>query len=55
MLLHEETQNQPPEVFHKKGVKIFSQNLQENTCPRVATLLKRDSGTGAFLWILKNF
>ena len=65
MILQEETQNQPPEVFHKKGMKTFSQNLQENTCarvffnkvvgPRVATLLKRDSGTGAFLWILQNF
>ena len=38
-------------------VKIFleiSQNWQENTCARVS-LLKRDSGTGVFLWILWNF
>ena len=43
-----------------------SQNSQENTCVRVSLLmklqasglklyLKRDSGTGVFLWILRNF
>ena len=40
----------------------ISQNSQENTCGRVsfliersATLLKKDSSTGVFLWILRNF
>ena len=43
-----------------------SQNSQENTCVRVSLLmklqasglklyLKRDSGTGVFFWILRNF
>ena len=44
--------------------KVFleiSQNSQENNCVRVPFLIKlqakkkRDSGTGAFLWILWNF
>ena len=40
-------------VLCKKVVFLeISQNLPENTC---ATLLKRDSGTGFFLWILWNF
>ena len=56
-------QTQPPEVFLN-----FFQNSQENMCVRAsfliklqawgfspATLLKRDSGTGVFLWILRNF
>ena len=45
----------------------ISQNSQKNVCARVclffnkvvdlrpATLLKRDPGTGIFLWILRNF
>ena len=38
----------------------MSQNSQENSCAtasglRPATLLKRDSGTGVFLWILWHF
>ena len=38
-------QKQPPEVSTQK---VFS-GLKH------ATLLKRDSGTGVFLWILQNF
>ena len=48
------------------GKKVFlkiSQNSQENTCARVSFLnkvtclrpAKRDSDTGVFLWILRNF
>ena len=40
----------------------ISQNSQENTCAGVSFLIKlqarsekRDSGTGVFLWILRNF
>ena len=53
-------QKQLPEVFLE-----ISQNSQENTCAKVSFLrfqvsglqlyLKRDSGTGVFLWILLNF
>ena len=50
----------------KKMLLNISQNLQENTCARVSSLiklqgwglqlyLKRDSGTGVFLWLLLNF
>ena len=53
-------------VLLKKVFWKISQNSQENTCARVsffnkvaglkpATLLKRDSGTGVFLSILRNF
>ena len=53
-------------VLLKKAFWKISQNSQENTCARVsffnkvaglkpATLLKRDSGTGVFLSILRNF
>ena len=38
----------------KKLLLKISQYSQENTW-RPATLLKRDSNTGAFLWILRNF
>ena len=34
------------------------QNLQEHSCargPKATTLLKRDFGLGAFLWVLRNF
>ena len=60
-------QKQPPEVFCKKKVFLdISQNSQENTCARVSfsiklqaldlqLYLKRDSGTGVFLWVLQNF
>ena len=47
--------------FVKKVFLEISQNSQENTCVRVsflirpATLLKRDSDTGVFLSILRNF
>ena len=55
-----------PELFCKKGVLRISQNSQESTCARVSFLikfqasclqlyLKRDSGTGFFLWIFRNF
>ena len=54
---------QPPEVFcKKKGVlKIFTMCAQESTCLGVSfwwtssTLLKRDSNTCVFLWILQFF
>ena len=41
----------------KKVFLKILQNSQENTCAgiRPVTSLKRDSGTGAFLWILRNF
>ena len=52
----------------KKGSLIISLNAQENTCvgvsfliklqagnKRPVSLLKMDSSTGAFLWILRNF
>ena len=53
-------------VLWKKVFLGISQNSQENTSVRVYFLirlqasglqlyLKRDSGTGAFLWILRNF
>ena len=52
-------------VLWKKVFLKISQNSQENTsarCPflikkdlRPATVLKRDSGTDVFLWILRNF
>ena len=52
--------------FVKKGVLEISQNSQENTFVRVTFLIKlqawdlqlykkSDSGTGVFLWILRNF
>ena len=52
---------QPPEIFCKNSVrKDFAKNSQENTCVGVflinlqTFLLKRDSNTTAFLWILLN-
>ena len=59
-------QKQPPEVFYKKAVlkssAIFSGKhlcwslfLIKLKVFRSATLLKRDSNTGNFLWILQNF
>ena len=54
-------QKQPPEVSWVVFLEI-SQNSLENTCApeshfilRPATLLKKDSGTGVFLWILWKF
>ena len=52
-------------LWKKLSLKIF-QNSQENTYARIFFLinlqawslqpyLKRDSGKGVFLWILKNF
>ena len=38
----------------KKVFLEISQNPQENICT-VVSILKRDSGTGVFLWILRNF
>ena len=48
-----------PTQIRVKELKNF-RKIQENTCDRVfikrdSTLLKRDSGTGVFLWILSNF
>ena len=59
-------QKQPPEVFCKKGVlRNFSKFTGKHLCQSLffnkvaslkpATLLKRDSGTGIFLLILRNF
>ena len=39
----------------KKVFLEISRNWQENACARVSFLLKRDSGTDFFLWILPNF
>ena len=51
----------------KKGFLKISQKFTENTCARVSFLIKlkepeacnfikkRNSGTGVFLWILRNF
>ena len=46
-----------PKVFCEKGFLKFSQNSQENTCVFLikTLLIKRDSNTGVFLWILWNF
>ena len=47
-------------VLKKPFLKI-SHNLQENTCAGVSYLwdlfflLKKDSSTGFFLWIMQNF
>ena len=57
---------QPPEVFHKRTVlKSFSIFTGKCLCWSLfllklltfssATLLKRDSGAGVFLWILQKF
>ena len=53
---------QPPEVFYKKAVlKSFSKCLRLSLFLiklrvfRSATLLKRDTNKGAFLWILRDF
>ena len=46
------------EVFCRKGVlRNFATFKGKHLCQslRPATLLKRDSGTGVFLWILRNF
>ena len=61
-------QKQPPKVFCdvKKLYLEISQNSQENTCIRASFLIKlqgsglqlyqkRNSGTGVFQWILRNF
>ena len=59
-------QKQSPEVFCKKGVlancamfigKLMSWSLFliKFQAFRPATLLRRDSNTGVFLWILQNF
>ena len=52
-------QKQPPKVFYKKAVlKSFAIFSGKHLCWglfRSATLLKRDSNTGSFLWILQNF
>ena len=59
-------QEQPPEVFYKKGaLKNFTKSTGKHLCQslffnkvavlRPATLLKKDSGAGVFLWILWNF
>ena len=48
-----------PEVFYKKGVlKYFAKLTGKHLIKlqdKASTLLKKDSGTGAFLWILQNF
>ena len=46
------------QMFFKTDVLKISQYSQENTCvgaSRSATLLKKDSNTGVFLWKLQNF
>ena len=59
-------QKQPPDVFYKKAVlKSFAIFPVKHLCWslfliklkifRSATLLKKDSNTGDFLWILQNF
>ena len=49
-------QMQPPEVFSKKGVlRNFTKFTGKHLCLRPTTSLKRDSGTGAFLWIFLKF
>ena len=53
-------------VLSKKVLLKILQNSQENTCARLSFSIKlqalflqlygkRDSGTGVFLWILRNF
>ena len=56
-------QKLPLKCSIKKLFSKISLNSQENTCARVSFLIKlqlqlywkRDSGTGVFLWILRNF
>ena len=46
-----------PEVSVKKVFLEISQSSHENICARVSfikSLLKRNSGAGVFLWILRN-
>ena len=57
-----ELRSSGPEVLCEKVFLEISQNWQENTCARVSYLIKlqaapakRDSGTGVYLWILRNF
>ena len=53
-------QKQPPKVFRKKVFLKISLYSQENTCVGAylvsleSTLLKKDSNTDIFLWILRN-
>ena len=57
--------NQPSDVFYKKKCSYLVKFVGRNLCQslffnkvaslRPATLLKRDSGKGIFLWILRNF
>ena len=44
-------------IFWKKFLISFMyiEAVVQKSCLTTATLLKRDSGTGAFLWILQNF
>ena len=43
-------------VLWKKVFLEISQNSQENTCARASFLINLEaSGTGVFLWILRNF
>ena len=57
---------QSPEVLYKKGVlRNFTKFTGKHLCQSLlfnrvaglkpATLVKKDSGTGVFLWILWNF
>ena len=55
---------QPPEVFYKKSVlksfakftgKHLRQSLFQISRPGLQLYRKRNSGTGVFLWILRNF
>ena len=47
------------EVFYQKGIHITGKHLCQSLFNKVSGLIsfliKRDSGTGVFLWILRNF
>ena len=56
-------EKQPPEVFYNKRhfAKFTGKHLRQSlffndvAVLRPATLLKKDSGSSVFLWILRNF
>ena len=64
--LYNNSQMQPPEMFYEKMCSLkFHKINRKAPVPqphfsnvaglRIATFLKRDSGTSAFRWILRNF
>ena len=49
---------QPPELFYEKSCSLVLRNIHKKTLMLksfFATLLKKDSNTVVFLWIVHNF